>query len=68
MHLDLRIENMSCSHCVAAVRGALTRLEGVQVSDVAIGSARLEYDPSRVTPTDIVEAVNDEGYPATAVG
>ncbi len=63
--LELRIEGMSCGHCVAAVRGALDRLDGVRVDHVDIGTARVSYDPSRATPDEIVDAVNDEGYVAS---
>ena len=60
----LTIKGMSCGHCVAAVRGALSGVEGVSVRNVAIGSAEVEYDPSRVSAEAIVDAVEDEGYEA----
>lgn len=62
--VKIAIEGMSCGHCVAAVKGALGRLDGVQVKDVAIGSATVAYDASAVTPERIAEAVEDEGYAA----
>lgn len=64
----IAIQGMSCAHCVAAVKGALHRLEGVQVQDVKIGSAQVAYDPAAVTPARIAEAVADEGYAATVAG
>lgn len=64
----IAIEGMSCGHCVAAVKGALGRLDGVQVKDVAIGSATVAYDASAVTPERIVQAVADEGYAARIAG
>jgi copper chaperone len=64
--LTLEINGMSCNHCVAAVKGALGRLDGVAVQQVEIGSARVSYDPARVTPEQIVDAVNDEGYAASS--
>ncbi|HEX8393020.1 MAG TPA: cation transporter [Longimicrobium sp.] len=60
--LSMEIEGMSCGHCVAAVRGALVELPGVQVADVQIGSARVEYDPAQVQPEQIAGAIQDEGY------
>lgn len=62
--LSLKIDGMSCGHCVAAVRSALDRLEGVKTEQVEIGSARVSYDPGRATVEQIVDAVNDEGYAA----
>lgn len=64
----ITIEGMSCGHCVAAVKGALGKLDGVQVKDVAIGSATVAYDASAVTPERIAQAVADEGYAAWVAG
>ena len=61
----LRIDGMSCEHCVRAVRSALEAVPGVTVRSVAVGTATVEYD-ARETPFDrILDAVNDEGYAAT---
>ncbi len=62
----IAIQGMSCGHCVASVKGALGRLDGVQVQDVKVGSATVEYDPRAVTPERIARAVEAEGYPARA--
>ncbi len=63
-HLHLTIEGMSCEHCIRAVRGRLERTNGVRVEDVQIGSATIDYDPSRTNVDDIEEAIADEGYTA----
>jgi len=63
-HVHLTIEGMSCEHCLRAVRGRLERTPGVKIEDVAIGSARIEYDPARASLDDIEEAIADEGYTA----
>lgn len=64
----IAIQGMSCSHCVAAVKGALHRLDGVDVQEVKIGMAQVAYDPAAVTPERIAEAIADEGYAATVAG
>lgn len=61
----IAIQGMSCGHCVAAVNGALHRLDGVEVQEVKIGSATVAYDPAAVTPEQISAAIADEGYAAT---
>jgi copper chaperone CopZ len=61
----IAIQGMSCGHCVAAVKGALHRLDGVEVQDLKIGTATVAYDPDRVTPEEISAAIADEGYAAT---
>ena len=58
----LRIDGMSCGHCVSRVQKALSRLEGVHVDQVDIGSARVTYEPERVSLRHIQEAVEDAGY------
>ena len=64
----LKIDGMSCGHCVASVKKALEGLDGVKVEQVAIGTATVEYDPARATPERIAEAVNDAGYEAAPAG
>ena len=58
------IQGMSCGHCMAAVKRALEGLEGVEVRDVQIGSAKVAYDPAVVAPGAIERAIQDEGYSA----
>ena len=62
--VNLTIEGMTCEHCVRAVRGRLEHTPGVKVSDVQVGAATLEYDPSTTNVDDIEEAIADEGYTA----
>lgn len=63
-HMSLAIDGMSCSHCVAAVRGALDELDGVDAEKVEIGSATIAYDPAKANPREIVAAVAAAGYQA----
>lgn len=60
---DLKIEGMTCRHCVDSVQGALGRIDGVTVEEVGIGHARVEY-PSRAVTHDQFERALDEagGY------
>lgn len=57
----LKIEGMSCSHCVMAVKKQLAMLP-VTTLEVGIGSARVEYDENKVTREDLKKAVNEAGY------
>jgi copper chaperone len=53
---------MSCGHCVASVKSALSALESVDVEQVEIGRAVVSHDPA-VTSTEVIaQAVEDEGY------
>ena len=66
-HLNLKIEGMSCGHCVARVEKALKKLDGVNVNRVEIGSADLTYDPAKTPFAQIREAIDDAGYTAHPV-
>ena len=60
----LKIEGMSCGHCVMSVKKALEGLDGVTVENVSVGAAALAYDPAVASQKQIIEAVSDAGYTA----
>ncbi|MHB8336686.1 MAG: heavy-metal-associated domain-containing protein [Ignavibacteriaceae bacterium] len=59
---ELKIEGMSCGHCVMAVRKELSKMNDVKVNDVQIGSAKVEYDESKVSDKDLENAIENAGY------
>ncbi len=59
---DLKIEGMSCHHCVMAVQKELSKLENVKVNDVQIGSAKVEYDENKVDTKAFANAIEEAGY------
>lgn len=60
--ISIPIAGMSCGGCVNNVRNALTRIPGVQVEQVKVGSATVAYDPAVVKPDAIREAIARAGY------
>jgi copper chaperone len=66
-HLTLQIDGMSCGHCVGRVEKALSKLDGVHVGRVGVGSAEIDYDPIRTPFARIRQAVDDAGYTARPV-
>ncbi|UFA51707.1 cation transporter (plasmid) [Deinococcus radiophilus] len=64
MMTDLKIEGMSCGHCVAAVEKALRGVEGVEAASVNLdeGTATVQ---GNVDLTTLMAAVAEEGYTAT---
>jgi len=58
----LKIEGMSCQHCVMRVKKAVEELGGVSKSEVDVGSAHVVYDDSKVKKEDIEAAVRKAGY------
>jgi copper chaperone CopZ len=57
----VRIEGMTCHHCVRAVFTALAGVEGISHADVGIGVAEVEHDGS-VTVDALQAAVAIAGY------
>jgi Cu+-exporting ATPase len=53
---------------VARVQKALSKLDGVDVRNVGVGSAEMSYDPSRVSPDQILEAVDAAGFEPHVAG
>ena len=63
--VELEIEGMSCAGCVAHVERSLESL-GVEASvNLATERAAVRYDPARVSPDDLVRAVEAAGYGAS---
>ena len=60
--LTMKINGMSCGHCVHAVTKALGAVPGVEVDKVEIGSAIVRFDPSTVHVERLKDVVEDEGY------
>jgi Cu+-exporting ATPase len=65
--LHLRIAGMSCGHCIARVEKTLSKLPGVAVIKVEVGSAEGFYDPALSPFERIRAALDDLGYEAQAV-
>ena len=62
--LRLRIGGMTCQGCVGSVERGLLAVPGVAGADVdlAEGAATVSFDPGRVTPERLAEAVRGAGY------
>lgn len=58
----LKIDGMSCQHCVQAVKKALSGVKGVSSADVEIGSAAISYDDAKATLKDLEAAVETAGF------
>ncbi|KAJ3342178.1 hypothetical protein HDU93_002968 [Gonapodya sp. JEL0774] len=65
----LSIQGMTCASCVGAVTKGLKSREGVSDAKVALLAerAQIDYDPSFVTPTDLVSLVRSLGFDASII-
>lgn len=59
----IKVEGMSCQHCVNAVTKALEALDGVKNVRVSLEKAQAEYDESQpVDQAAVKAAVEKAGY------
>jgi copper chaperone CopZ len=59
---NIKIEGMSCQHCVMAVKKAVVGLKGIENTDIAIGSAAIKYDESKIKEEEIEGAIEKAGF------
>ena len=64
--LQMKIDGMTCGHCVGTVKQALTKLDGVTITSLSVGRAEVAYDPAKADVPSILAAVDGAGYPARA--
>lgn len=62
--LALIVPGMWADHHVIAVRGLFREVEGIEVSGASAMDAtlRLEYDPAKTDPQDVVARLEAAGY------
>ena len=58
----IKIDGMSCMHCVGRVKKAIDGLAGVKSSEVAVGSATVEFDDAKLSKAEIEQAITKAGY------
>jgi len=61
-HQELAIDGMSCGHCVKALTNELAAIKGLNVKEVIIGKAVIDYDPELVSDEDILHAIDEAGF------
>jgi len=64
----LKVPDMHCGHCKAAVEGELNKISGVEYSkaDVEKGTVEVSYDEVTVSTEDLKEAIEEAGYTVAA--
>lgn len=62
--LELLVTGMTCSHCVAGVRTALTTSPGVSTAEVDLTSGRVTIEGHNLKPEALTAAVAALGYQA----
>lgn len=62
MKMNLKVEGMSCQHCVMAVSQALFAVEGVENVQIRIESKAVDVTGENLSEEAIREAVYEAGY------
>ncbi|MCA0757762.1 copper ion binding protein [Paenibacillus sp. N4] len=58
----LKVEGMSCGHCVSAVEKAVSGAGAVGKVDLAGKKVTVDYDESKVSLEAVKAAIEDQGY------
>jgi copper chaperone len=60
----LKVEGMSCGHCVAAVEKAVNGLSGIKMVnvDLTAKTVTVDFDNQVVNLENIKEVIEDQGY------
>jgi copper chaperone len=63
-HAVLEVPSVSCSHCKAAIEGAVGAVDGVRqvVVDVGEKSVTIDFDADQVSLDALEAVVLEEGY------
>jgi uncharacterized membrane protein YraQ (UPF0718 family)/copper chaperone CopZ len=63
--MELKVEGMTCQHCVANVKKALEDLEGVKTAEPDLDSGQVQIEGEGLAREDLVAAVVQAGYKAS---
>lgn len=58
----LKVEGMSCGHCVNSIEGALKKIGAAGKVDLEGKTVAVEFDESKLTEDAIRSAIEDQGY------
>ena len=65
-NVKIIVDGMHCNHCKGRVENLLKSLKGIKKFVVSLesASAEISYAASKITPSEIAEAITKLGFPA----
>lgn len=63
----INIEGMTCGHCIMSVKKELSKIDGVTINSVKIGTAEVIITESKVTDEKLRYAVEEAGYSVKSI-
>ncbi|MBN6188795.1 heavy-metal-associated domain-containing protein [Aneurinibacillus sp. BA2021] len=61
-NVTLKVEGMSCGHCVKSVEGALKDVGASGTVNLEAKTVQVEFDENKVSLEAIKEAIEEQGY------
>jgi copper chaperone len=61
-NVKLKVEGMSCNHCVVSIEGALRKIGSKGKVDLASDTVTVEYNDTTLSLDQIKETIEDQGY------
>lgn len=61
-NVTLKVEGMSCEHCVSSIEKALQQIGASGKADLKSHSVAVSFDEAKLTLAAIKEAIEDQGY------
>ncbi|HLR10572.1 MAG TPA: copper chaperone CopZ [Sporosarcina sp.] len=60
----VKVEGMSCNHCVNSIESNVGELDGVSLVHVSLdeGNVTVEFDEVKVSLAQIKETIEEQGY------
>lgn len=60
------VEGMSCNACAASIKKKLNAMEGLEEVEVSLEhrNATVYYEEGKITPQQVLDAINELGYKA----
>lgn len=62
--VTLKVQGMSCGHCVNTIEGSVNELEGVSLVKVHLkeGTVEIEYSSNEINLETIKRTIDEQGY------
>lgn len=61
-NVKLKVEGMSCGHCVNSIEGALKKIGATAKVDLNAKSVSVDFDEAKLSLAAIKETIEEQGY------
>lgn len=61
-NVTLKVEGMSCNHCVNSIEGAMKTIGATAKVDLGSKSVSVQFDESKLSLDTVKATIEDQGY------